>query len=93
MRPCLVAIVAGLGAIASACSTSAEKVEPTVKLELVKPQLPASARKRCADPVALPDRDLLDGEATDLWNLDRASLRICETRRAASVAAVDGATP
>lgn len=87
------AIVAGLGAIVSACSTSAEKVEPIVKLEFVKPALPASSRKRCADPVEAPDRDLLEGEATDLWNTDRANLRICETRRAAAVAAVDGALP
>lgn len=64
-----------------------------MKLEFVKPTLPTSARKRCADPVDLPDRDLLDGEATDLWNIDRASLRICETRRAAAVVAVDGAVP
>ena len=86
-------IVVALGAIASGCSTSAEKIEPTVKLEFVKPTLPTAARKRCADPVDLPDRDLLEGEATDLWNIDRASLRICETRRAAGVAAVDGAVP
>jgi hypothetical protein len=88
-----VAIIAGLGAIASACSTTAEKIEPTVKLEFIKPTLPASARKRCADPVEAPDRDLPEGEATDLWNIDRANLRICETRRAAAVVAVDGARP
>jgi hypothetical protein len=64
-----------------------------VKLELIKPTLPVSARKRCAEPVEAPDRDLLEGEATDLWNADRAALRICETRRAAAVAAVDGAVP
>jgi len=86
-----VAIAAGLGAIASACSTA--PVEPTVKLELVKPELPASARKACAKPAAIPDRDISEREATDLWGRDQASLRECETRRAAAVAAVDGAMP
>ncbi len=82
-------IAAGLGAIASACSTT--PVEPTVKLELVKPELPEAARQRCADPLRLPDRDMTAAEVTSNWGRDRAALRICETRRAAAVAAVDGA--
>jgi hypothetical protein len=61
-----------------------------VKLEIVRPQLPATARQTCAAPVALPDRDLAAAEVTSGWGRDRAALRICETRRAAAVAAVDG---
>lgn len=87
------AIIAGLGAIVSACSTSVEKVEPVVKLEFVKPQLPASARIRCARRALLPDRDLTESEVADVLALADANLEICETRRAAAVAAVDGATP
>lgn len=86
------AIIAGLGAIASGCSTSAEKVEPVVKLEFIKPQLPASARIRCAKRAQLPDRDLTESEVADALALADANLEICETRRAAAVAAVEGAT-
>lgn len=82
------AIVAGWGAIASACST--KPVEPTVKLELVRPELPAIARQRCADPVRLPDRDITESEVTAAMGRDGANLKICEARRAAAVAAVDG---
>lgn len=91
MRPWLAAIVAGLGVIASACSTAPD--EPTVKLELARPELPEAARQRCADPVTLPDRDLTESEVTSAMGRDRAALRICETRRAAAVAAVEGAMP
>lgn len=87
------AITAGLAAIVSACSTSADKIEPTVKLEFVKPQLPASARIRCAKRARLPDRDLTESEVADALALADANLEICETRRAAAVAAVDGAVP
>lgn len=91
MRPLAAAIVAGLGAIASACSTAPD--EPTVKLELARPDLPPAARRSCNKPVVIPDRDIGEGESTNLWGRDRASLRECETRRAAAVAAVDGAVP
>ena len=93
MRPCLVAITAGFAAIVSACSTSADRIEPTVKLEFVKPQLPASARIRCAKRARLPDRDLTESEVADALAVADANLEICETRRAAAVAAVDGAVP
>lgn len=82
-----------LGAIASGCSTGAEKVEPVVKLEFIKPQLPASARIRCAKRAQLPDRDLTESKVADALALADANLEICETRRAAAIAAVDGATP
>lgn len=64
-----------------------------MKVEFVRPALPAIARSACPAPVALPDRDMSASEVTIGWGRDRASLRICETRRAAAVAAVDGAMP
>ena len=92
MRPWLAVLIWCSGAIASGCSTAPDP-KPTVKLELVKPELPVAARQHCAAPVSLPDRDMTASEVTTSWGRDRASLRICETRRAAAVAAVDGATP
>ncbi len=64
-----------------------------MKLEFVKPQLPASARIRCATRAPLPDRDLTESEVADALAVADANLEICETRRAAAVAAVDGAVP
>lgn len=52
-------------------------------------ELPAEAKRKCADPVSLPDRNLSEAEATSLWGRDRTSLRICETRRAAAVGATN----
>jgi hypothetical protein len=62
-----------------------------MKIELVRPQLPAAARQPCAAPVSLPDRDLGAAEVTSAWGRDRANLRVCEGRRAAAVAAIEGA--
>ncbi|MCP4561999.1 MAG: hypothetical protein GY873_08690 [Bosea sp.] len=62
-----------------------------MKLQIVRPQLPSAARQPCAAPVALPDRNLAAAEVTSAWARDRAALRLCESRRAAAVAAVDGA--
>lgn len=64
-----------------------------MRTELVKPQVPASARRACAAPVALPDRDMNAAEVTSVMGQDRAALRACETRRAAAIAAIDGALP
>ncbi|WNJ89155.1 hypothetical protein [Bosea sp. 685] len=64
-----------------------------MKTEFVRPAVPASARKVCADPVAIPDRDISAEETTNLWGRDRTSLRSCEIRRAAAVSAIDGAMP
>lgn len=64
-----------------------------MKVEFIRPELPAVARQRCAEPAALPDRDMTASEVTNGWGRDRANLRICETRRAAAVAAVEGAAP
>lgn len=62
-----------------------------VRTVFARPALPAAARQRCDAPVATPDRDLNEREVASLWSRDRLALRACETRRAAAVAAVDGA--
>lgn len=87
------AIVLASAAIASGCSTTPDEPAPTVKTEFIRPTVPAIARQRCADPVTLPDRDLTEAESTSLWGRDRSALRQCEPRRAAAVAAIDGAMP
>lgn len=92
MRPLQAVLIWCSGAIASGCST-APIPEPAVKVEFVRPAVPAIARQACAAPIALPDRDMSASEVTTGWGRDRANLRICETRRAAAVAAVDGAMP
>lgn len=86
------AIVLASGVIASGCSTAPAE-PPTVKTEFLRPAVPAIARQRCAEPVPLPDRDLTEAESTSLWGRDRSSLRQCESRRAAAIAAIDGAMP
>jgi len=50
--------------------------------------LPDVALKACDRPRPVPDRDLTAGEVHTNWGADRAALIICETRRAAAVAAV-----
>lgn len=80
------AAIAVSAVIASACSPADA---PRIKAEIVAPVLPAAARVPCAGPVALPDRDMTQGEVTAAWGRDRASLRACETKRIAVVAAVD----
>lgn len=82
-------MLAALTVTVSACSPKADK--PVVKLEFVKPVLPAEAGARCADPVDLPDRDISAREVGRLWGRDRAALRICEQRRRAAVNAVEAA--
>ncbi|MBA4271053.1 MAG: hypothetical protein C0447_16815 [Methylobacterium sp.] len=86
-------MAAASGVIASGCSTALDDKGPTVKTEIVRPAVPASARQPCAAPSALPDRDITEAEATSLWGRDRAALRQCEPRRAAAIAAIDGTTP
>jgi len=49
--------------------------------------MPPAALRPCRAPVSLPDRDLGAAETTGFWAKDRASLRECETRRAAAAAA------
>ena len=57
----------------------------------IKPEAPPIARQPCAAPAVLPDRQLGESEATALWARDRKNLAACEQRRAAAVAAIDGA--
>lgn len=81
------AMLAASAAIASACSPTDPM--PIIRVVEKKATIPDSARQKCAQPVALPDRDMTSGEVTVKWGADRAALSICETRRAAAVAAVD----
>lgn len=76
--------------VVSACSPADPK--PVIRTEVIKPVVPQAARQRCSDPVPLPDRAMPAEEVTSKWGADRASLRICEQRRAAAVAAADGVT-
>ncbi|WP_337267075.1 hypothetical protein [Oryzifoliimicrobium ureilyticus] len=54
-----------------------------MKTVFVEREVPAEAKKPCAEPVTIPDRRLSESEAGSLWGADRTALRICETRRAA----------
>lgn len=74
--------------LAAGCSTPSG--EPQVRTVFHVPALPAEARKRCDAPSAIPPRDLTAAEVAGLWGRDRVALKICETRRAAAVAAVEG---
>jgi hypothetical protein len=60
---------------------------PVIRTVYVKSKMPASAKIPCAKPLLLPSRALSEKETRDDWGADRASLRICEHRRAAAVAA------
>lgn len=82
------AALAALTMVASACSPAEPK--PVIRTEIIRPVVSDSARQPCANPVPLPDRSITAEEVTSKWGADRASLRICEQRRAAAVAAVDG---
>lgn len=83
------AMLAAFAAIASACSRA--ELKPVIRTEISPVVLPEAARRPCARPAALPDRDMTSGEVTVTWGADRAALVVCETRRAAAVAAVDAA--
>lgn len=56
-----------------------------MRTEFVTSAVPAEAKKPCAAPVPLPDRDLTDGETQTFWGADRTALRVCESRRAAAI--------
>lgn len=60
-----------------------------IKTVTVERETPPEAKKKCDEPVPLPDRRLSDKETGELWGRDRTSLRICETRRAAAVEGVE----
>ena len=72
-----------MAVIASACSTSDRT--PIVRTEFVTSEVSAEAKKPCAAPVPLPDRDLTAGETQTYWGADRTALRVCESRRAAAI--------
>ena len=73
-----------LAFLVSGCASS---TLPVVRTELVKPVIPAEARKPCEPPVRLPGRALTQAEVASLWGRDRSSLRTCEQRRAVAVGA------
>lgn len=75
--------------IASACSIRDDR--PVVKVEFIRPVIPAEASVACAKPVILPDRGLTAREVGTLWDRDRSHLEICEQRRSAAVNAVEAA--
>lgn len=77
-----------LVAIASSCSHD-EQPAPVIRTVAVKPTVPAEAKKPCAAPVSLPDRDLGEKETTNYWGRDRAALVECEARRGAAVASLE----
>ncbi|WP_441294089.1 hypothetical protein [Aureimonas sp. N4] len=45
--------------------------------------MPQTLLLACADPVALPDRDLTTAETVRLWGRDRAALGECRDRHGA----------
>ncbi len=75
--------------IASACSIRDDK--PVVKVEFIRPVIPAEARVPCAKPVQTPDRRITAAEVKNYWDRDRSHLEICEQRRSAAVNAVEAA--
>lgn len=81
--------VAACLAAVSACSHT----DPPAIVKVVAPTLPASAETPCAKPVTLPARDLTELEVASAWGRDRASLMVCEARRAAAVAAIKVGAP
>lgn len=81
------ALLAALIATVSACSTVDPAPPPTVRTVIERPPLPPAALVPCRKR-ALPDRDLSQGEVTQYWGADRATIDACETRRAAVVEAL-----
>lgn len=65
MAACLLPALSGCGAGDAA------------KVDLPPPTPPASLLVPCADPVALPARDLTGAEIEVLWGRDRSALRVC----------------
>lgn len=76
-------LVVALAATASACSTGDR--ETVVVPQFIERETPAEAKLPCPAPVAIPDRDLDEKEASDFWGADRTALLICEARRSAAV--------
>lgn len=60
----------------TACAASTATVEPPN----LGPALNADLARPCPKPVTLPERDLLQAEAEEYWDKDRAALRDCGKR-------------
>jgi hypothetical protein len=59
---------------------------------IVVPDVPAVAREPCRRPTAIPQVPRLSQrDAVAIMLRDRAALTECESKRAAAVAAIDGA--
>lgn len=84
MRLCRMMAPAVLAALVSACSIN-DNPAPVVRTVIVQAEIAPEAKKPCADPVSLPDRDLTDSETQTNWGADRTALRICKARHAAAV--------
>lgn len=86
-------MMAALTLTTAGCS-SVHVAKPTIKLEFLRPTIPAKSKIKCDDPVDIPSgRRIPQGEVVALWGKDRTALEICETRRRAAVDAVDGSVP
>ncbi|WP_245518719.1 MULTISPECIES: hypothetical protein [unclassified Mesorhizobium] len=67
------------GALAlSGCMTDRHSVLPPVTAKI-----PQSLKQACSGVVAIPERDLTEGEIARLWAKDRTSLLICSRRHGA----------
>jgi hypothetical protein len=78
-------MLVALTLIVSACSTRSDK--PTVKVEFIRPDIPAEARIACPKPVQTEIRKLTAAETFRYWDKDRTALKVCEQRRRAAVEA------
>ena len=90
MRRFHLVTLAALAAIASGCSrTEGETPKPVVRTVYVKPELSPESRKVCPPLQDKTDRQMSEAEVFGKWAADRTARNVCETRRAAAVAAVD----
>lgn len=79
-----------LGFVAAGCNVSTRSDGPEIVAEvarqnaqLVREKPAAENQRPCAGPVALPNRDLNEGETERLWHEDRIRLVVCGRRHAA----------
>ncbi len=84
-------MLAALAVLAASCSPSdAEREQPVVRVQTIRPEIPPFAATACNAPVTIPDRDISEQEVASGWGADRASLRSCELRRSTAVQAARG---
>ena len=79
-----------LGFVAVGCNASTRSDGPEIvaevarqNVDLVREKPSPENRRPCADPVALPKRDLTEGETERFWHEDRIRLVVCGRRHAA----------